>query len=301
MDVRADYPFEGRYIDVHGVKMHYIEQGIGQVFLFLHGNPTWSYLWRNIIPTVAEHGRCIALDLVGFGRSQRPDIGYTFPEHYHFVDGFIEKMGLKDIVIVGHDWGGVIGFYYALHHRDNVKGIAFMESFPFTVRWDYFPAQFRIGFKLFRTPVVGKFLIMTLNLFVNKIMLSSIVRRLPKDVHDNYKRMFPTVKSRYPVYVFPNEIPIEGEGGVTFDAVKRIQDALSGFEFPMLLVKANPGAIIRPEKVEWLRNTIRDLTVMDIGSGLHYLQEDNPRGIANSIVEWARDKGIVGGRLKKAA
>jgi haloalkane dehalogenase len=105
-EVRVEFPFESRYIFVHGSKIHYIEKGSGQVLLFLHGNPTWSYLWRNVIPPVSEYGRCIAFDLVGFGKSDKPDIGYTFLEHYKYVEGFIEEMSLNNIIIAGHDWGG---------------------------------------------------------------------------------------------------------------------------------------------------------------------------------------------------
>lgn len=301
MVISADFPFESKYVEVHGSTMHYIEQGEGPVFLFLHGNPTWSYLWRNVIPVLSKYGRCIALDLIGFGKSDRPDIGYKFHEHYHFVDGFIEKMGLKDIVIVGHDWGGVIGFYYAMRHQENVKGIAFMETFPFTIKWDYFPPNFRRGIRMFRTPLIGQFLIMVLNVFVEKILPASVHRRLPKEVHDNYRKMFPTVKSRYPVYVWPNELPIEGRENETFLAIKRVEEALPRFGFPMLLLTATPGAIIKPDKVKWFKKTIQNLTVKNIGNGIHYLQEDNPKGIANGIITWAIARRLAVEKTKAAA
>jgi pimeloyl-ACP methyl ester carboxylesterase len=295
MPISADFPFESRFIDVLGVRMHYIEQGKGRPFLFLHGNPTWSYLWRNIIPPVANEGRCIAFDLAGFGKSDKPDMGYTFLEHYKYVEGFIDALGLKEVVLVGHDWGGVLAFYYALNHRENVKGMAFMETFPFTFTWDDFPSDFRIGFRLFRTPVIGHLLIMGLNLFIEKLIPASVYRGVSDSIHENYRKPFPTFRSRYPIYVWPNELPIEGRENKTFRAIKRIEDSLPGFSFPMLLFTCTPGGVIREEKVTWLTKTIQDLSVKDLGHGIHYVQENNPFDIAEGIIEWARKKGLVAG------
>jgi len=293
MDISADFPFESRFIEVKGSKMHYIEQGDGPVFLFLHGNPTSSYLWRNIIPEVSKYGRCIAPDLIGFGRSDRPDIGYTFSEHYEYIKGFIDTMGLKDIVLVTHDWGGAIGFHYAINHQDNVKGNAFMETFAFTFTWTDFPGDFRMGFKMFRLPVVGKLMIMVLNIFVRKILPSAVHRGLRKDIHDRYKEPFSSIRSRYPVYVWPNEIPIEGRENRTFRIIKDLEGRFSELAFPMLLFIASPGGIMTKKNVQWFRDNTQDLTIKDIGPGIHYLQEDNPSAIASGIVEWAKDKGLV--------
>lgn len=289
MNISSEFPFDGKYVEVRGSKLHYIERGKGQVFLFLHGNPTWSYLWRNVIPPIAEHGRCIAFDLIGFGKSDKPKLGYTFLEHYDYVEGFIDALNLQDIILVGHDWGGVLGFYYAHKHRKNVQGIVFMETFPFTLSWNYFPGKFRIGFKLFRTPIIGQLLIMGLNVFVNNLLPSAVYRGLPKEIHQNYQKPFPTVKSRYPVYVWPNELPIEGEENETFAAIKKIEDSLSDIEFPMLLTICNPGGVLRKEKVDWLKTKIKKLTIKNIGQGIHFIQEDNPEGIASAIVEWIGD------------
>ncbi len=128
LDISANFPYQSNYIEVHGSSIHYVEEGAGQPILFLHGNPTSSYLWRNIIPHVASLGRCIAPDLIGMGRSDKPDIDYRFVDHANYVEEFIEKMDLQDITLVVHDWGSALGFHYAMRHESNVRGLAFMEA-----------------------------------------------------------------------------------------------------------------------------------------------------------------------------
>jgi haloalkane dehalogenase len=290
--ISVDFPFESKFVTVNGSKIHYVEQGEGQTFIFLHGNPTSSYLWRNIIPEISQHGRCIAPDLIGFGKSDNPDIGYTFLEHYDYIKGFITALGLKDIIFVIHDWGGPLGFYYAMNHRNNVKGIAFMETFAFTFRWDDFPKEFRMGFKLFRAPIIGQVIIMVLNVFVNQLIPNSIHRKLSKEIHDNYKKPFPTINSRFPVYVFPNEIPIEGRENETFKTIKELEKAFPQFEMPMILFTSTPGAIVTEKVKRWYTDNAKDLTVKDIGSGIHFLQEDNPEAIAQGIIDWATKKKL---------
>jgi hypothetical protein len=167
-----------------------------------------------------------------------------------------------------------------------------METFPFTFRWDDFPAKFRLGFKLFRTPVLGKLIVMVLNVFVNNIIPASIYRKVFPEVLDNYKKMFPSIRPRYPVYVWPNELPLEGSENETLGIIKELQSYLPELAFPMLLVISEPGGIIRKEKVDWLKNTLMDLTVVNIGHGIHFIQEDNPVGIAKGIIEWSRRKKI---------
>ncbi len=293
MSVSSDFPYKSKFVEVHGARMHYVERGDGRVFLFMHGNPAWSYLWRNVMPGVADVGRCVAFDLVGFGRSARPKIGYTFLEHYEYVEGFIDALELRDIVIVGHDWGGALGFYYAMNRPENVKGIAFFETFAGTFRWSDFPPEFRLGFRMFRTPALGQLLIMVLNVFIEKIMPKSVYAGLSGEVHENYRKMFPTVMSRYPVYVWPNEIPIEGRQNETYSIFRQLEKSLPGLAMPMLLLTATPGGIIGPGRVGWWRERIGDLTVRDVGKGIHYLQEDNPEGIAKEIADWAITKGLL--------
>jgi pimeloyl-ACP methyl ester carboxylesterase len=209
------------------------------------------------------------------------------------VEGFIEKMQLKDLILVIHDWGGALGFYYAPNHPEKVKGIAFMETFPFCLSWSDFPPGFRPGFRLFRTPIIGKLMIMRMNMFVKQVLPAAVHGKLPKEIHARYKEPFPTVQSRFLVYVWPNELPIDDRQGETYREIKRVESALPGFGFPMLLFSSAPGGLISASRVEWFKQTIQDLTVKDIGPGVHFLQEDNPAGIANGIVDWAREKRLV--------
>lgn len=139
-EIAAAFPFEPNYIEVRGSRMHYVDEGEGEVVLFLHGNPTSSYLWRNIIPHVSASHRCIAPDLIGMGKSDKPDIEYRFFDHFEYAERFIEELGLKDLILVIHDWGSALSFYYAMRHESNVRGLAFMEAIIAPIPgWDVWP------------------------------------------------------------------------------------------------------------------------------------------------------------------
>lgn len=155
-EISPDFPYESHYLEVQGAKLHYIETGKGDPILFLHGNPTSSYLWRNIIPYLTSWGRCIALDLIGMGKSDKPDIDYRFVDHVKYVEEFIQAMGLQRITLVVHDWGSALGFHYASRNEANVKGIAFMEALLIPVpSWEVFPEDARKMFQALRTPRWG--------------------------------------------------------------------------------------------------------------------------------------------------
>ena len=175
-EISAAFPFESEYVDVLGSRMHYVEEGDGDPILFLHGNPTSSYLWRNVIPHVSPIGRCIAPDLIGMVKSDKPDLDYGFFDHFRYVDAFIEALGLRDITLVIHDWGSALGFHYARRHESNVKGIAFMEAIVWPVTWDEWPEQARQMFKAFRTPGVGEQMIMEQSMFVEAVLPGAVLR-----------------------------------------------------------------------------------------------------------------------------
>ena len=150
-DISADFPFQSKYVEIAGSNIHYIDEGSGDPILFLHGNPTSCYVWRNIIPYLIPHGRCIAPDLIGMGKSDKPDLAYRFFDHSKYVEGFIEKLGLSHLTLVIQDWGSVLGFHYAMRHESNIKGLAFMEAGLKPLKWEDFARDFKMAFRLFRT------------------------------------------------------------------------------------------------------------------------------------------------------
>ncbi len=290
-EISAEFPFGSKFLEVNGQTIHYVEQGTGKPILFIHGNPTSSYLWRNIIPYAAKHGRAIALDLIGMGKSDKPDLAYRFADHVPFVDGFIQALGLKDVTLVIRDWGSALGFHYAHRHPDNVRGIAFMEAVIRPMKWSSFPKDFKAGFKLMRAPGVGWLMISGLNMFVNKILPSAVVRDLTDQEMAHYRAPYPTPKSRKPLRQWPSEIPIDGKPADVHDVVESYSRWLGETDTPMILFSCKPGGIIQKDGLDWCKSTIRNLDVVDIGPGIHFLQEDNPHLIGEELANWLRRLG----------
>ncbi len=287
--ISADFPFESKYVDIHGSKMHYIDEGDGDPILFLHGNPTSCYLWRNIIPYLVPHGRCIALDLIGMGKSDQPNLDYTFFDHSKYVEGFIEKLGLSDITVVLHDWGSSLGFHYAMRHEGNVKAIAFMEALVKPMSWSDMPPKNKVGFKLFRTPGIGWFMISVMNMFLSQLLPQMIVRKLSDEETSYYYEPYKTVKSRKPVRQWPVEIPIDGTPSKNHEMLSNYSKKLQESELPKLLFYASPGAIISAKNLDWCIQNLKNLKTIDIGKGLHFVQEDNPHLIGEELAKWYLD------------
>ncbi len=285
--ISADFPYQANYIEVHGSKMHYIDEGGGEPILFLHGNPESAYVWRNIIPYLTSLGRCIAPDLIGFGKSDKPDIEYRFFDHVKYVEGFIEKINLKNITLVVHDWGSALGFHYATRHEDNVKGIAFMEPVLNPVpSWEMFPPDFKEVFQAFRTPEVGWDMLVNQNMFIEQVLPRGIVRKLTEEEMNHYREPFKEPSSRKPIWRFPNEVPIEGEPADVVEAVATYNQKLQQSELPKLLFYGTPGGIMPAAMVEWCRQHLKNLKTVDIGQGIHFLQEDNPHLIGSELAKW---------------
>ena len=283
--ISPDFPFESKYIEVHGSKMHYIDEGAGDPILFLHGNPTSSYLWRNIIPYLVPHGRCIALDLIGMGKSDKPDIEYRFFDHLKYVEGFIEKLGLSNLTLVIHDWGSGLGFHYAMSHESNIKGIAFMEAMMKPFKWENFPSDQKIGFKLFRTGI-GWLMISVMNVFITQLLPKMIIRKLSAEEKEYYRAPFKTIQSRKPVRQWPLEIPIDGQPSDVHDAISNYSQKLQDSDLPKLLIHAVPGVAIDAKMVDWCKQNLKNLKVVDIGEGLHFIQEDQPHKIGEELAIW---------------
>ena len=284
--ISADFPFESKYLNVKGSNMHYIDEGEGDPILFLHGNPTSSYLWRNVIPHLEGQARLIAPDLIGMGKSDKPNIDYTYDDHYAYLEAFIEKLGLKNVTLVIHDWGSALGFRYAHTHVDNIKGITFMEAIVKPMTWSEMPADMRTPFKMMRMPYVGWFMISVMNMFVNKMIPDTIKRTLNAEEMAYYRAPYPTIKSRKPVRVWPQQIPIDGKPKRNHELIESYSQWLQDSNIPKLCLHAHPGAIINAENVQWIEKSIPNTKMVDIGEGIHFVQEDNPHGIGKAISEW---------------
>ena len=255
----------------------------------LHGTPTWSYLWRNVIPHLSPIARCIAPDLIGMGRSDKPDIEYRFSDHVRYVEGFIEKLQLRNITLVMHDWGSGLGFHYAMRHEDNVKGLAFMEAILSPVRsWDVLPTDLREMYQTFRTPKVGWEMIVNRNVFVEKLLPGAVLRKLTEKEMDCYREPFKDPASRKPLWRWPNEVPVAGEPADVAEAVATYSRRLRDSALPKLLLYATPGAILRAPVVDWCRRKLKNLKAVHIGPGIHFLQEDHPHLIGAEIADWYR-------------
>lgn len=290
VEIPAAFPYESRFRDVLGSKMHYIEEGEGDPVLFLHGNPTSSYLWRNIIPHVSQTARCIAPDLIGMGKSDKPEIEYRFVDHAKYLEGFIAALDLANVTLVTHDWGGALGFYYARRHEANVQGIALMETIikPYD-SWDDWPEAARRVFQGFRTPEVGWDMAVNKNIFVERVLPGSVARTLTDEEMDRYREPFLDPKSRKPVWRWPNEIPIEGQPEDVAAIVKDNSGWLAESGVPKLLITADPGAIVTAAIVEWCQQHLANLTTDDVGAGIHFIQEDQPEGIGRAIAAWYQE------------
>src|SRR5260221_433483 len=196
----ADFPLAVRHVQVHGARMAYVDEGSGDPIVFLHGNPTSSYLWRNVIPHVRSVGRCIAPDLIGMGRSDKPDIGYRFVDHARYIDGFLEALGLDRITFVVHDWGSALGFDWAMRHESRVRGLAFMEAILGPVpSWEQFPPQDREIFQKLRTPGVGETMVLDHNMFVEQLLPGLVVRSLSPAEMQHYRAPFVERAARRPM------------------------------------------------------------------------------------------------------
>ena len=277
-------------VDVYGKKIAYVEMGSGDPILFQHGNPTSSYLWRNIMPSVAHLGRCIAVDLVGMGDSEKLDDSdansYQFVEHRKYLDGAWKALGVeRNVTLVVHDWGSALGFDYARRHPDTIKGICYMEAIvgPFPT-WDHFSKQATPVFQGFRSPA-GEEMVLENNVFVENVLPGSIMRDLQAEEMAAYRAPFLNAgEDRRPTLTWPRQIPIAGEPADVTEIATQYQSWLSTTDIPKLFVNADPGAILVNEMRELCRSFPNQTEVTVSGS--HFIQEDSPQEIADAIVNW---------------
>ncbi len=276
-------------IEVLGKQMSYVEMGEGDPIIFQHGNPTSSYLWRNIMPHLSGQGRCIAIDLIGMGDSEKlEDSGperYTFVEHREYFDAALEALGVNDnVTLVIHDWGSALGFDWAHRHPEQVKGICYMEAIVQPMAWDEWPEAARGIFEGFRSPA-GEEMILENNVFVENVLPGSIVRTLSEEEMAVYRRPFTQAgEDRRPTLTWPRQIPLGGEPADVVAIVSAYGDWLSSSDVPKLFVNAEPGAILTGSMRDFCRTwpNQTELTV----KGNHFVQEDSPDEIGEALAQW---------------
>ncbi|MEJ2375111.1 MAG: haloalkane dehalogenase [Pseudolabrys sp.] len=280
---------EKKILTVRGQHMAYVERGSGQPILFLHGNPTSSYLWRNVIPHVEHLGRCIAPDLIGMGDSDKlPDSGpdsYRFVDHRAFLDDFVDQVISDSPAFLAiHDWGSALGFDWANRHRNRVAGIAYMEAIVRPLKWEEWNDAAKAVFQGFRSPA-GEEMVLEKNIFIERVLPGSILRNLTDEEMAEYRRPFSEPgEGRRPTLTWPRQIPLDGEPNDVNKIVSDYANWLVKSEVPKLFINAEPGAILIGSQRDFCRSwpNQREVTV----KGIHFIQEDSPDEIGTAIAEW---------------
>lgn len=285
-NISAEFPFESKYVTVLGSRMHYIDEGTGPIVVLVHGNPTSSYLWRNVVPRLSSEYRVIALDLIGMGKSDKPDLGYRFSDHADYFSGFVRAMGLSDIALVLHDWGGGVGLDYAARNPRNVRAIAVMEAVVKPMRWEMADMPTRYLFGRLRDPDDGFKIVAVDNYFVERMLPMMSGRRLTDEEMTVYRAPYPTVDSRKLIAQWPREIPFDDGPADNVERIGANYEWLKNSDVPVLALHASPGAIFQRDFMEELRAELPRMKVINIGSGMHYLQEVQPTLIGDSVAGW---------------
>jgi haloalkane dehalogenase len=290
-------------VNVLGSTMAYREAGDPEapVALFLHGNPTSSYIWRNILPLVAPVAHCVAPDLIGFGQSGKPEIEYRFADHVRYFDAFLENAGISSAFVIAQDWGTALAFHLAARRPDFIRGLVFMEFIWPMSSWEDFHGDGRETFRKFRTPEVGEEMILEDNAFVEQVLPAGIVRKLTDEEMSVYRAPFPTPESRRPTWRFPNELPIAGEPADVFSTLEKAHRALAQSSYPKLLFAGDPGILVSPSYAGSFAKDQKNCRVVQLGSGFHYLQEDHPKVIGDTVKEWLIGLGIGSSPKQKIA
>jgi haloalkane dehalogenase len=286
-DIPAADPYARKRIAVLDSEMAYVETGSGAPIVFLHGNPTSSYLWRNVIPHCEGLGRCLAPDLIGMGESgKNPSGSYRFVDHARYLDAWFEAVGVDNAVLVLHDWGGALGFHWAARNPSKVRGIAYMETIVTPATWDDWPENAKNIFQAMRSEA-GEDLVLEKNIFVERILPGAILRGLTEDEHNHYRAPFAEPgESRRPTLTFPRQIPIEGEPGDVKAIVETSEKWLAGSDVPKLFINAEPGSILTGRVREVCRAWPNQIEVTV--KGAHFIQEDSPHEIGEAVADFVK-------------
>jgi haloalkane dehalogenase len=277
----ATDPHSRRRVAVLDTEMSYVDAGQGDPIVFLHGNPTSSYVWRNIIPYLTAHGRCLAPDLVGMGESGKsPAYAYRFVDHARYLDAWFEALNLtSNVTLVVHDWGSALGFHRTTRYPEQIKAIAYMEAITMPLRWEDF-GEARGMFQALRSPQ-GEPMIFNENFFVEAVLPRSVLRTLTDQEMAAYRAPFLERDARLPTLVWPRQIPIEGEPADVTTIVDSYGKAMSQSALPKLLIVGEPGALLKGRTIEFCR-TWSNQTEVTV-SGVHFLQEDSPDEIGEAL------------------
>jgi haloalkane dehalogenase len=267
--------------------MSYVDVGSGEPIVFLHGNPTSSYLWRNIIPHVSDYGRCLAPDLVGMGQSGKsPTKAYRFQDHARYLDAWFDALQLdRNIILVLHDWGSALGFYRAFRHREQIQAIVYMEAIVQPRRWEDFPDGRDAMFRNLRSEQ-GEHMVLDENFFIEVVLPKSTLRKLSDEEMAAYRAPFRDREARLPTLVWPRELPIEGTPADVVKIVESYGRWLAGSDIPKLFINADPGAQVVGRLREFCRGwkNQREVTV----PGSHFIQEDSPDQIGAALRDFVK-------------
>jgi haloalkane dehalogenase len=286
----SEFSRRKRFHGIDGRRMAYIEEGEGDPIVFLHGNPTSSYLWRNVMPYLRGRGRLIAPDLIGMGDSDKLEPSgpgrYSFAEHRHYLFALLDALGVRErVTLVIHDWGSALGFDWARQHPQALKGIAFMEAIVAPMdSWQEFPEPIRPVFQAFRSPQ-GEAMVLEQNMFVEQILPGAILRKLGEDEMAEYRRPFlQPGEARRPTLSWPRQLPIEGQPPEVVETARTYAEWLGRSPVPKLFVNAEPGALVRGRLRELVRTwpALEEVTV----PGIHFVQEDSAEAIGRAIAGW---------------
>jgi len=291
-EISEELTIPRKTVDVLGSQISYLELGAGAPVVFIHGNPTSSYLWRNVMPYVANSRRAIAVDLIGMGRSSKPNIEYTFEDHYRHFSAFIDALGIGELTLVGHDWGATLAWEYARRNPQRVKRLAFMEgvlppAFP-APSFEAMGPEMEKMFRAFKDPVEGPRIVMDENMFVEQVLPGFVNRTLGEEAMRIYRAPFPSREDRKPVLAWPREVPIGGKPESTTTVLHNVSDFMAKTDMPVLLLYAEPGAVVPPAAVDWYVGRIANLETNFVGQGFHYIQEDHPDAVGRAIADWIR-------------
>lgn len=281
---KLSYP--SKFVEVNGSKMHYVEAGTGDPILFLHGIPTSCYLWRNIIPHLMPLGRCIAPDLIGFGKSSKPSISYSVFDHISYIEKFIESLGLKRITLVMHGWGSVIGFDYAMRHEKNCKGLVFYEAFLRSMHGS--DVSLALQEQLVELHDQEGIYDLAANAmpFIEKIIPQNVMRELTMEEMDHYREPFVEAGAGKPIMQYIEELPTGTNESKVEKLIEDYSRKLTKSKLPKLMLYSVPGFVTTIATAMWAKESLPNLEIVDIGEELHLAQESSPDLMGETISVW---------------